>query len=89
MNEKLNPQALSQWYDEQSALPENVRPGVQSVTRFMILDYVREKEFLPEVSADPFSEWAYDNWFEYENPDNPAQTNDDTIQGMLAYWRGQ
>lgn len=82
MKEKLNPKALAQ------SDTDDDRPGTQVVDQDMIQEYA-VSQGLPPVSADPFAEYLYQAWFDYEDPERPAMTNNDVIQGALAFWRGQ
>jgi len=86
---KLNPQALAEWSEEQGAPAADVRSGVQPVTSNMIREYVVAQGMPPPVSAEPFATYLDQAWFDFEDPDRPDMTNDDVIQGGLAYWRGQ
>lgn len=86
MSDKLNPEALAEWGEEEGSPPEQVRDGVQPVDEHMILDYVLEKNFLPDYSAQPFSEWLNLNFFQYSEPS--TVTNAVVVEAALHDWCG-
>ena len=83
MAEKLDPNALAEIDDDHT----NDRKGVQLINEQMIIDHVIEKGFLPMASAIPFAGWLDMNWFDFS--EEPGSTNEDIVQGALAYWRGE
>ncbi|SOE25700.1 hypothetical protein [Streptomyces sp. OK228] len=86
--DKLNPDALAEWSDEEGAPAGEVRPGVQpNVTPEMIADYVVDAGELPRESAEPFGEYLHRTWNDYV--EGADITHRDLVAGALAYWRGQ
>lgn len=86
--DKLNPDALAEWGDEDGAPDQDVRPNVQrDVTPEMIAAYVIEEGELPRESADPFGEYLHQAWNDYV--ENEELTQRALISGALEYWRGQ
>lgn len=85
--DKLIPDALAEWGDEESAPAEDVRPGVQrDVTPEMIAEYVITEGLLPRESAEPFGQYLHQAWNDYVEGENLTQR--DLISGALEYWRG-
>jgi hypothetical protein len=85
--DKLNPDALAEWGEEESAPDEDVRPGVQrDVTAQMIADYVTDEGDLPRESAEPFGQYLHQAWNDYVESETLTQR--DLIAGALAFWRG-
>jgi hypothetical protein len=85
--DKLNPDALAEWSDEQGTPDPEVRPNVQrDVTPQMITAYVIAIEALPSESAQPFGEYLDHAWNDYVETENVTQR--DLITGALDYWRG-
>ncbi|MFE9810685.1 hypothetical protein [Streptomyces sp. NPDC005548] len=85
--DKLNPNALAEWGDEEGAPDADVRPDVQrDVTPEMITDYVIAEGELPDVSARPFGEYLHQQWNDYV--ENEEMTQRDLIAGALEFWRG-
>lgn len=86
--DKLNPDALAEWGDEDGAPADEVRPNVQrDVTPEMITAYVIEEGELPEESARPFGEYMHAQWNDYVESETVTQR--DLISGGLAFWRGE
>lgn len=85
--DKLNPEALAEWGEEEGAPAEDVRPGVQrDVTPEMIADYMVETNKLPRESAEPFAEYLHQTWNDYV--EGEPLTQRDLIAGALEFWRG-
>lgn len=85
--DKLNPDALAEWGEEEGAPDVDVRPGVQrDVTPEMIADYVTDEGELPRVSAEPFGRYLHRAWNDYVESETLTQR--DLIAGALAFWRG-
>lgn len=86
--DKLNPDALAEWDDEQYADETEVRPGVQrDVTPDMITEYVIAEGALPEPSARPFGNYLHAVWNDWVEQQDI--THRDLIAGALQFWRGQ
>jgi hypothetical protein len=84
---KLNPDALAEWGDEEGAPDDQVRPGVQrDVDARMIAEYVIKQNELPRPSAEPFGEYLHQHWNDYV--ENEPLTQRELIAGALAFWRG-
>lgn len=85
--DKLNPEALAEWGEEEGAPDAEVRPGVQrDVTAHMIADYVVDGGGLPRESAEPFGRYLHQAWNDYVESETLTQR--DLIAGALAFWRG-
>jgi len=85
---KLNPDALAEWSDEEGRPASDIRPGVQpNVTPHMITAYVLELGALPRESAEPFSEYLHRMWNDYVESEDIKQK--DLVAGALEYWRGR
>lgn len=87
--DELDPDALAEAHDEQEADPADIRPGVQPVDEEMIKAYVLKRRWLPEESAEAFSTYLNDNWFEYVEDPDLGLTNGKVVEGALSYWRGE
>lgn len=85
--DKLNPDALAEWGDEEGAPADEVRPNVQrDVTPQVIAAYIIEEGELPRVSAEPFGEYLHQTWNDYV--ENETLTQRELIAGALEFWRG-
>lgn len=86
MTEKINPEALAEWGEEDGAAPEEVRSGVQPVDEEMIRQYVEDNNLLPTYSAVPFAAWLDEYWYQHSEPS--SITNGEVISGALVDWCG-
>lgn len=85
--DKLNPDALAEWGDEDGAPADEVRPNVQrDVTPQMITAYVLAEGELPSESAEPFGKYLHQEWNDYVESEELTQRA--LIEGALSYWRG-
>ena len=85
--DKLNPDALAEWGDEEGAADAEVRPNVQrDVTPQMITNYVIEQAELPRESAEPFGAYLHEHWNDYVDYEELTQRA--LIAGALEFWRG-
>jgi hypothetical protein len=85
--DKLNPDALAEWGEEEGAPADQVRANVQrDVTPQMITDYVVAEDELPQESAEPFGSYLHEHWNDYVEYEEITQRA--LIAGALEYWRG-
>lgn len=79
---KLNPDALAVCGD----IKLDQRPEVQFTTVAMILTHVLDHSGLPFESANPFSNWIYDTWYDFN--EDGTLTNGQVIEGAITHWCG-